>query len=1045
MVHRLIGISLQLRYLVIVIAVAMLVFGATQLRGMPVDVYPEFDPPLVEIQTEALGLSAAEVESLITLPMEADLLNGVAWLDRLYSESVAGMSSILLVFEPGTDVIRARQMVQERLNQTYALPNVSQPPTMLQPLSSTGRVMMVGLSSDQLSLIQMGVLARWNIVPRLMGIPGVSNVAIWGQRERQLQVQVDPLRLRASGVTMQQVIETTGEALWVSPLSFLEASTPGTAGWIDTPNQRLSIRHTLPISSAEDLAKVPVDGGNGLLLGDVARVVEDHQPLIGDAILNSGPGMLLVIEKFPGADTLAVTRGVEDALNVLQPGLSGIKFDTSIYRPANYIEQATGNLSTATIIAAVLVFLVLALFFFGWRTALISLIAIPLSLAAAVYVLNLRGMTFNMMVLAGLVIALGIVIDDAVISVENINRHLRQQRNGAPNGPQESTAKIIQKALLEMYRPIGFAVLITLLSVTPVFVMEGLTGSFFQPFAVSYILAVLASMVVALTLTPALSMLLLSNVKFTGPESPLAAWLERGYQSLLSRTVHKSRLAYAVIAVIVVAGLIALPALRVSLLPSLKETDLLIQWEGTPGMSRSEMNRIITQASRELQTIPGVHNVGSHVGRAITGDAVVGINSGELWVSLDPAANHDATVSAIHEVVDGYPGVLREVQAYQPKRIGEALMGTSQDVVVRVYGHDQDILTSKAQEVSQMLSQVNGVIGARADLPAEEAQIEIEVDLAAAERFQIKPGDVRRAAALLLSGLRVGNLYEEQKVYDVMVWGVPELRSSLTAIRELPIDTPAGQVRLGDLADVRIVPTPIVIKRDSVSRYIDVTASVSGGNYSAVTADIQQQLRGIEFPLEFHAEVLGDALRQQAAQQRILIFGIAALFGIFLILQASFKSWRLAFVGFLTLPMGLAGGVLAALLGGTVTLGSLFGFLAILGIIVRNSILLMNRFQRLEQHEGYPLGPEVVLRGAGDRLKPILMTALSIAAAFLPIIAAGDIAGLEIVRPMAIVIVGGLVTTTLLSLFILPALYLQFGASREPDFDFEPVAVPSAD
>ena len=288
--------SMRLRYLIVILAAALMVFGIVQIRSMPVDVFPEFNPPLVEIQTEALGLSAEEVESLITTPMEADLLIGVAWLDRIYSESVTGLSSITLVFEPDADPIQVRQMVQERLNQTYALPNVSKPPTMIQPLSSTNRVMMIGLSSQDLSLIDMGVLARWNIRPRLMGVPGVANVAVWGQRERQLQVQVDPQELQKSGVTVQQIIETTGEALWVSPLTYLESSSPGTAGWIDTPNQRLGIHHLLPITSAEDLGRVSVVGSDGLVLSDVANVVEDHQPLIGDAVINDGPGLLLVVE-----------------------------------------------------------------------------------------------------------------------------------------------------------------------------------------------------------------------------------------------------------------------------------------------------------------------------------------------------------------------------------------------------------------------------------------------------------------------------------------------------------------------------------------------------------------------------------------------------------------------------------------------------------------------------------------------------------------------------------------------------------------------------
>src|SRR5262245_61102030 len=322
MMRWIIGSSVQLRFLIVILAAVLIVFGIAQLRNMPVDVYPEFNPPLVEVQTEALGLSAAEVESLITTPMEADLLNGVAWLDQLYSESVTGLSRILLIFEPGTDPIRARQMVQERLTQTHALPNVSKPRVMLQPLSSTSRVMIIGLSSKDLSPIEMGVLARWNIKPRLMGVPGVANVAVWGQRERQLQVQVNPEQLQAKGVTLQQVVETTGEALWVSPLSFVESSSPGTAGWIDTPNQRLGIRHLLPIVTPEDLAKVSVVDSKGLLLGDVAKVVEDHQLLIGDAVVDNGPGLLLVIEKFPGANTLDVTRDVEAAFEALRPGLA---------------------------------------------------------------------------------------------------------------------------------------------------------------------------------------------------------------------------------------------------------------------------------------------------------------------------------------------------------------------------------------------------------------------------------------------------------------------------------------------------------------------------------------------------------------------------------------------------------------------------------------------------------------------------------------------------------------------------------------------------
>jgi len=1028
MIRGIIRQSIRLRYLVIILAVVLMFFGIIQLPEMAVDVYPEFNPPLVEVQTEALGLSATEIEALLTVPMEADLLNGVAWLENIYSDSVAGLSSILLVFEPGTDPIRARQMVQERLTQSFALPNVSTPPTMLQPLSTTSRVMMVSLSSDDLSLIDMGVLARWNIAPRLTGVPGVANVAIWGLREWQLQVLVDPEDLQEMGVSLNQVIETTGEALWVSPLSYLESSSPGTAGWIDTPNQRLSIRHELPISSAEDLTKLPVKG-TAYNLGDVSEIVEDHQPLIGDAVLKDGPGLLLVIEKFPDANTLEVTQGVDDALEAMKPGLTGIDIDSTIFRPANYIELATGNLTTVFIIGGILLLLVLIVFYWDWRTTLVSLLAIPVSFVAALLVLYLFGSTLNVMLLAGLVVAIGIIVDDAIIDPENVHRRLRRH-----DGEMDSETKenIIVDAAAEMRSPIVFAILILLLVMLPVFLIQGISGAFFQPFTIAYAFAMLLAMLVALTVTPSLSMVLLSNHERRG--SPLVNWLERGYSAILARTIKAPRLAYVSAAVIVVLSLVALPFLNISLMPTFKQTDLRIQWDAAPGTSRPEMNRIVSQVTGELQSIPGVRNIGAHVGRAITGDQISGINSGEIWVSLDPGAEYDTSVLAIKEVVDGYPGLFREVDNYQPDRIGQVVSGAQDsDIVVRIYGHQYDVLDSKAEEVEAALSNIDGVVDLKVEYLDVEPQIEIEVDLAAAEQYQIKPGDVRRSTTTLLSGLRVGNLYEEQKVFDVMVWSEPDVRANLTDLENLLIDTPGGgHVRLGEVAEIRIAPTPINIKRDAVSRYIDVTANLEGRSYGAVIEDIETSLEGIDFPLEYHAELLGEYAQQQASQQRTLLFAAVAAIGIILLLQASFWSWHLALAAFITILASLAGGILTALLaGGEISLGSLFGFLTVLAISVRYNIVLTKHLQYLEQQEGVEFSPELVVRGAAERLRSILMTAFAVGLAVLPMAVAGAIPGLEILQPMAIVILGGLVTTTLLSLFVLPALYLRYGMKTE--------------
>src|SRR5262245_23493279 len=419
MMRWIVGTSMQLRVLVVVIAAVIMVFGITQLRHMPVDVLPEFSQPYVEIQTESLGLSAEEVEQLITTPMEQDLLVGLPWLKTIRSESVPGLSSVVLFFEPGTDLMRARQMVSERMTQAVAMPHVSKPPVMLQPLSSTNRVMIVGLSSKTVSPIQMSVLARWTIQPRLLGVPGVANVSIWGQRDRQLQVQVDPKRLEQNNITLLEVLETTGNALWVSSLSFVEASTPGTGGFIDIPNQRLGIRHISPIVSPEELAQIPIEDKK-LRLSDVANVVENNQPLIGDAITGEGPGLLMVIEKFPNANTLDVTRGVEEALAEMAPGLPGITIDTSVYRPADYIETASHNVGRAALIGLILLAIALLVYFRNLGAAFIALIAIPLSLIAAALVLYFAGATFNMLALTGFVAAIGVLVCDAVFEVDAI-------------------------------------------------------------------------------------------------------------------------------------------------------------------------------------------------------------------------------------------------------------------------------------------------------------------------------------------------------------------------------------------------------------------------------------------------------------------------------------------------------------------------------------------------------------------------------------------------------------------------------------------------
>lgn len=1029
MMHRIISSSVRLRTLVVVVSAMLLVAGVWKIRDMPLDVIPEFSPLALQVRTEALGLSTAEVESLITVPMEADLLNGVPWLRSIESESITGLSSIEMFFAPGTDLLKARQMVQERLVQASALPNVSSPPILLQPVSSASRIMNVGLSSKSASLIDMSVQARWNIVPRLVGVPGVAIVSVWGLRNRQIQVQVDPAKLHSKGVTLEQIVKTAGESVWASPLTFLNSSTPGSGGFIDTPNQRLGVRHISPTASAESFAKVPVYGTT-VALGEIAKVVEDSQPLIGDAILKDGPGLMLVVEKFPGANTVEVTRGVEAALAELSAGMKGIEVDTTIYRPASFIERATKNLSKGFLIAYLLLIAALFALIGSWRAAVIAALTIPLSLFAAGLVLHMRGVNVNMMVVAGLLLAIGAIVDDAIHDVENLRRRLRQARN---EGSGMSTLSIIVKAGLEVRGPMLYATLIILLAAAPMLFLRGPSAAFFEPLIWSYILAVLASMAVALTVTPALSALLLSNAPPAEGGAPaVMSALQRAYDRVAGSAMRSPVLALVLALAAVPVAYLLWSQMERSMVPSFKETDVLVEWTGAAGTSLQAMSRATSAVMRDLRAIKGVRNAAAHIGRAVLSDEATDVNSAEVWVSIDPDADYEATLAAMREAVDGYPGITGEVTTFLSKKMRETLTGAEEQITVRVYGHDLQIIRAKAEEIREVLSKIEGIENPRVEIPADKTTIEIKVDLDKARVYGLKPGDVRRAASSLVAGIRVGSLFEEQKVFDVMVWGVPEVRANVASIRDLLIDaeTPKGAlVRLADVADVSTVAAPGVIRRHGVSRRIDIDADVRGREIGAVSNDVARRIKDVSFPFEYHAQVLGEHFSQRAAFRSLGGYLVAASIIAFLVLQAALGSWRLAALSIVSVPVTLLGCLVAtAIGGGEFSLGTLLGFAAVLGLTARHGIMLVRHFQHLEQTEGEPFGEAVIMRGVRERFLSIVATAISVGLLFLPFVVLGDTAGLEIAHPMAVAILGGIVTSTAVTLGVIPALYLRFGA-----------------
>jgi CzcA family heavy metal efflux pump len=1028
MLRWVVSSALRRRRTMVVVAVVVMATGVWQLRHAKTDVLPEFSPPTVEVQTEALGLSAEEVEQYITVPLEQNFLNGIPFLDTIRSRSLPGLSSVDLIFQNGTNLFTARQLVQERLSLTTELPNISKPPQMLQSVSSTNRVMMIGLSSKTLSPIDLSVLARWTIRPRLLSVPGVANVDVWGERDQQLQVQVNPQRLADRAVSLDQVVTTTGNALFVSPLTFLEASTPGSGGFLDAPNQRLGVQHTLPIRTPGDLAQVTVvDTNPALRLGDVATIVQDHQPLVGDAVLQRGPGLLLVVEKLPGANTREVTHRVDVALDSLRPGLGGVSIDSAIYRPATFIETAMRNLTKATVVAAFLVLLAL-MALFGWRAALIGVVTVPLSLVAAAYVLYLRGTTINAMVFAGLVLAVGLVVYDTVVVTERVVRDLRHY---AEDPGERPAIDVVSAAVLKVGRPLVYGTLIGTVALVPLLFLAGLPSHpFLPPIALSYALALAASLLMALTVAPALAALLLSHTRHppSWVEVRLIGPLQRRYEAALTLALRRPVVVGLVSLLVVIVGLVSLTQLALSLSPSFRETELLVQWNGPPGTSLEEMGRVLGRAASELRSVKGVRDVGAHVGRAVSSDQVVSDSSGELWISIDPGVDHDATLAAVRRVVDGYRGLDHHVLTYFTQRVQEVQQSSEQPVVVRLYGEDLGVLHAKADEIQRMLSRVRGVVNAHVEAQPQQPVIDVQVDLGAAQRHGITPGDVRRAATTLVSGLEVGSLYQSQKIFSVVVWGAPDTRHSLTSVQDLLIDTPGGgRVRLGDVAQVLIRPGLSVVRHEGVSRSLDVSAGVRGRNIGAVLKEVQRRLGTVKFPLGHNAKVLGDYLERSAANQRVAGAGIAAAVFAFLLLQAAFGSWWLATLALSTLPLALVGGVVAAWAdGGTVSLGALAGFFAVGGIAVRSSLALLDRLRHLQAEEPETSGPSLVIRGAQERLAPQLGAAVITALALIPFAALGHVPGFEIVGPMALVILGGLVTSTLVTLFVLPIFYLRF-------------------
>jgi CzcA family heavy metal efflux pump len=707
-----------------------------------------------------------------------------------------------------------------------------------------------------------------------------------------------------------------------------------------------------------------------------------------------------------------------------------VKVDTTIFRPATFIERSIDNLTRALLIGCVLVAIVLFVFTRDWRQATISLVAIPLSLLGAGLVLLWSGATINTMVIAGLVIALGEVVDDAIIDVENIARRLRLNREA---GNPRSAFDVVLSASLEVRSAVVFASLIVMLVFLPIFFLGGVAGTFFQPLAIAYVLAIAASLLVALVVTPAMCLFLLPNAPLKAErDTRLVALLKRRYAGALPRLVARPTLAMGIVAGgLLLAGL-SYAGFKDQFLPDFRETDFLMHFVEKPGTSIEAMERITIRASKELRAIPGVRNFGAHIGRAEAADEVVGPNFTELWISLDENAPYDESVARIKAAIDGYPGLYRDVLTYLRERIKEVLTGAGATVVVRIFGPDQAELRAAAERVRAKVAGIPGVADLKVEQQVLVPQIQVIPRPADLATFGLTAGEVRRQAQTLVAGQKLGEIYHDQKAFDVALWGEPAVRGDLHALADLMILSPSGApVRLRDVADVRIMPAPNEVKRENGQRRIDVTLNVAGADLGGVARAVESAVAQVPFATGYSPRVLGEYAALQESRQRLWSTGLLCLIGILLLVWLEFRSGRITALVALSLPFALVGGVVGvALTGGVLSLGSLVGFVTVIGISARNGIMLLSHYDHLRRVEGEAFGPALILRGAEERLVPILMTALCAGLALLPLVVAGDKPGHEIEHPMAIVILGGLVSSTLLNLFLMPALYARFGEEK---------------
>ncbi len=1027
MLARLVEVSIRFRGVVMALACLVAAYGYYTIRNAKFDVYPEFSPPQVIVQTEAPGLSSLDVESLVTRPIEA-ALNGTPNLEALRSNSVQGLSVVVATFEDQIDVYRARQMVSERMTEAATrLPQGVRAPSLAPLVGATSLTLIVGLTSDVRSGMELRTFADWTMRPRLLGVKGVARVAIFGGEIRQLQIQMHPDRLAALGLSITEVVAAARNATAVRG-----------AGFIETSAQRIVLQTEGQSVTPEQLGEVVLTarGGQSVRMKDVALVTEAGEPKIGDATIMGKQGVMIHISGQYGANTVEVTRAIEAALDELKPAIAEqkIQLDGDLFRPANFITEAVRNIGNSLLLGAVLVGVVLVVFLFNIRVAFISLTAIPLSLFIAVILLDHWGVSLNTLTLGGLAIAIGEVVDDAIIDAENIFRRLREAQRPLT---ALDVFRIVREASVEVRSAVVYATFVVALVFLPVMALSGVQGRLFAPLAWSYILAIMASLVVALTLTPAMCYAMLPKVLDTVREPQFVVRMKAAYGRLVGRLAGHVGWILAAVTMLCLGAAALVPLMGGEFLPEMREGHFIVHMNLLPGSSLAESVRVGRIVTGELTKDPGVRIVSQQIGRAELADDTEGVHSSEIHIDLKPGVTGDPEEieDGLRQRVAAVPGPAVSINPFLTERLDEIIAGSTAQVVVNVFGDDLDVLDQKAAEVARVMAGVKGAADVRIESPPGTPQVTIQLRPDKMRQFGFQPGQVLEEIQTAWQGTEVGEVHEKERVFQVAVILDDATRNDVARIGGVMLRNGEGlQVPLRELADIELSSGRYNIPHTGARRRQTVGSDISGRDLESFVAEVRETLaKKVQLPGATYITVGGASQARDAARREILVWSLVAAVGIVMLLYMVFRSTRNMLLVLANLPFALVGGVAAvALSGNKVSVGSLVGFVTLFGITMRNSIMMISHFEHLVREEGETWNLQALIRGSSERLTPVLMTAIVTALGLLPL-AVGRGAGREIEGPMAMVILGGLATSTVLNLLVLPALALRFGRFRAAD------------